>query len=494
MSQPSASPAGNSTNNRNLTLAIIALALLLPAVNCLFGDPVDDPDVWWHLSAGQWIVEHRAVPSTDTFSSHGVGKPWTAYSWIPEVMLYGLHRTLGLRGLLLFTVAFSIAILVAFHRLIRRLQPAGSLDAILVLTAALGLIPVMMPRPWLLSVLFFIIELDILLTASRRGDRRLLLWLIPLFVLWANSHIQFVMGLVVFGAAVAEALLVRVVPSRLVDGESGNVAFGSMLAMFVLCIGATLVNPYHVQLYWVAVQLVGQSQLWNIIHELLAMPFRSPCNWIVLAVTVGGAFAMGWKRKMHLFLVILFAMAVYFSFRSQRDVWFVLLVSLTVLAYCSPRETGRRIASSKAVEWAVPAVIGLAVVVGCLAVGETRLRRKIDETFPTRAIEFLASANYKGPMFNTFTWGGYLIYHLPQLPVSIDGRTMVHGEERVLRHYHTIRGDDGWQDDQELAQAQVVVLPRKDTLAALLKFDNRFCLVYEDSVAAVYSATGGHDS
>jgi hypothetical protein len=267
-----------------------------------------------------------------------------------------------------------------------------------------------------------------------------------------------------------------------------------MLAVFVLCLGATLVNPYHFHLYWVAAQLVGQSQLFDLIHELLAMPFRSPCNWIVLAATVGGAFAMGWKRKIHLFLAILFAMAVYFSFRSQRDVWFVLMVGLTVLAYCSPKQNGRRITSSKTIERAVPAIIGLAVVAGCLAVGETRLRRKVDETFPARAVQFIARSNYRGPMFNTFSWGGYLIFHLPQLPVSIDGRTMVHGEERILRHFHTIRGDDGWQDDQELAQAQVVVLPRKDTLAALLKFDDRFRLVYEDSVAAVYSANGDHDS
>jgi len=28
-----------------------------------------DPDIGWHLSAGQWIVEHGTVPATDPFLS-----------------------------------------------------------------------------------------------------------------------------------------------------------------------------------------------------------------------------------------------------------------------------------------------------------------------------------------------------------------------------------------------------------------------------------------
>ncbi len=39
-----------------------------------------DPDIWWHLRTGQWVLAHGTVPATDLFSSYGMGKTWIAYS------------------------------------------------------------------------------------------------------------------------------------------------------------------------------------------------------------------------------------------------------------------------------------------------------------------------------------------------------------------------------------------------------------------------------
>jgi len=487
-------------------VATFSLLLFLPALICFLRDAIDDPDVWWHLKAGEWIFQHRAWPTTDTFSSHGAGKPWTAYSWIAELLLYGLYQGLGLRGLVLYTAGLSVAIVAAFHGLVRRLSQNTVLAVALTLAAALGLIPFRTPRPWLFSILLFVVELDLLLTAGRTGNRRLLLWLIPLFLLWANVHIQFLLGLVVLGMAVAEPLLARLAPASIINDDSRRISFRWMVLVFVLCAAATLANPYHYHLYEVARQLVGQSKLWNEIQELGAMRFRSLANWTALAVTVGAAFVLGWRRQTRLLLALLFPMAVYLGFRSRRDVWLVLLVGLTVFAYVGPRPAshrrevngpfrtvGRRPAPAR-LNWAVAGVISLLLVCGALLLRESRLRDKVARGFPVQAAEFIAGTHAAGPMFNPFGWGGYLIYNLPQVPVSIDGRTMVHGQERILRHADTLRGKEGWQDDPELAQAGLVVLPRNRPLAALLKLDGRFRLAYEDSVAVVFTRNTNHST
>jgi hypothetical protein len=89
-------------------------------------------------------------------------------------------------------------------------------------------------------------------------------------------------------------------------------------------------------------------------------------------------------------------------------------------------------------------------------------------------------------MYNDFNWGGYLIWRLPRLGVSIDGRTNLHGEERIQQSMNSWSGIKGWQDDAELAAADLVFADVKLALASLLRKDERFELVYEDEQVALF--------
>ncbi len=100
----------------------------------------------------------------------------------------------------------------------------------------------------------------------------------------------------------------------------------------------------------------------------------------------------------------------------------------------------------------------------------------------------IAEREYAGPLFNDFNWGGYLIWALPGLPVSIDGRTNLHGDERIMRFGRTWAGLPGWQGDPELSRAGVVLAPAESALASLLIHDRRFECVYEDELAWVFVA------
>src|SRR5262245_44015459 len=61
-------------------------------------DPVLDPDIWWHLRVGQWVVENGTVPEVDPFARPH--RPWVAYSWLYEVLVYVLWSGLGLAGII----------------------------------------------------------------------------------------------------------------------------------------------------------------------------------------------------------------------------------------------------------------------------------------------------------------------------------------------------------------------------------------------------------
>jgi hypothetical protein len=43
-----------------------------------------DGDVSWHIAAGRWIIEHRAVPVTDPFSFTMPGTAWWRTNGAPR--------------------------------------------------------------------------------------------------------------------------------------------------------------------------------------------------------------------------------------------------------------------------------------------------------------------------------------------------------------------------------------------------------------------------
>src|SRR5262249_2219112 len=111
VSPPAESLRAPQTDSFAVRFVLILAIYALPLVVALrpVGIPVCDPDLWWHLRVGEWVVEHRAVPTTDPFSAYGQGKAWVAYSWLYEVLLYGLYSAIGLAGVVVYPTPPSLA-------------------------------------------------------------------------------------------------------------------------------------------------------------------------------------------------------------------------------------------------------------------------------------------------------------------------------------------------------------------------------------------------
>ncbi len=451
-----------------------------------------DPDIGWHLSAGQWMVEHGTVPTTDPFSLYGKGKPWVAYSWLFELMVYGLVQAFGMAGLVVYTTGLALGITSALLILIRKIEQNAGIAIGLTALGIFAIAPLLQtPRPWLLTILLFIIELDILLTARRTGNYRPLLLLPFLFALWANLHIQFIYGLFAFGVFLMEPLLEQAL-RRPFSLDNIKSAFNTRLWLIAIaCFAATLANPYHVHLYGTLVDIIRQTGPYTWGTELHAMSFRDPTNWIVLGVTLWAAHLLGQKVEARPFLVLMLMTGIFVSFRANRDIWFVVLTAIIIIASSRPApSTGNRFKIKKEQMLLAAAIIGIAVIllVRKQKLTEDGLTDAVAKVYPAAAVEIIKARGYSGPLYNDFLWGGYLIRHLPHLLVSMDGRANLHGDVRIERSIKTWNGEHDWADDPELAQSRLVIADINMPLASLLRFDKRFDLVYEDKVAALFIA------
>jgi hypothetical protein len=349
------------------------------------------------------------------------------------------------------------------------------------------------PRPLACSALLFILELYLLLQARRAGNRKIV-WALPaLFLFWANIHIEFVNGLFLLGVFCMEPALDIVwrVPRALrVPVDRFNRQLWFVLAS---CVGATLINPYGWGVFRTAFNYAHDTQVYNVIDELHAMGFRSINDWLVLAFAITGCFALGRIRPFRPLWTVLLAWAAWMGFRSLREVWLVVVFSVVIIGIrASQIQTtdDRNIRIGAQMRVAVSLAVLVCVVAGMASWSMTsgKLLARVAGVYPLGAVKYIHKNHLQGPLLNEFSWGGFLIYALPEIPVAMDGRTNVHGQDEILQALSLWNGQAGWQNRPELQKANLVVSNHSWPLAALLRTDHRFRVIYEDPACVLFQA------
>jgi hypothetical protein len=306
--------------------------------------------------------------------------------------------------------------------------------------------------------------------------------------LWANIHIQFVYGLALIGLFAVELSL----PASLRKALSAEPAprLRGMWLWILLAASsfATLLNPYGWNLYRVVAQYVTQTAPLTYVQEMQAMPFRNLMDWMVLLLICSAIFALGCARRKNLLLIAALAVSCYCGFRSRRDVWFpVTFAILSLGAAIRSRAPAARPQSRRTYWIALPlaTAVTLCVLFFDPRFSGSAMHDAVEKRFPAKASAYIESHALHGPLFNPYGWGGYLIWRLPDMPVSIDGRANLY-EATLAASSNTIGGAKDWRGDADLKKAGTILLDQGGPLATVLRSDPRYRLLYEDSVAAVF--------
>ena len=452
-----------------------------------------DPDIWWHLSVGDWIVQNRSFPHDGIFSHTAATRPWMAYSWGYEVLLSRAYAWFSFVGMGAFGTLLTIAVALAIFRMLYRISGCfWSAWALSIVVYAAFLFNIA-PRPLFFSVILFTITLSLLFAAPRSGRVPLLYWLPLVFLFWANIHIQFIYGLAVIGLFAGVNLLQQMAIRFHVYRDSLErpaLPTLSPFAVLACCVLASCVGPYSYHLYYEAFVISQSKVMYRIIRELQALSFENFNQYLELLLAVGAYFAIGWKRKIDPFKFALLIVATILAFRTWRDAWFICVVAAAIIADlpASNKEEAQLERRIQTAEWAVVTVASLGLLLAGMRSTDFTTRgldRAITGEFPVDAVNFLRRNPVGGPLYNSFDWGGFLIFYMPQYPVSIDGRTDLYGDAMDEQYYSTQEADPSYTNDPVLNEAGVVVLKKKFPIASQLQMDPRFRLIYRDDLAVV---------
>ena len=194
----------NSAHHLRRWLDGLLLASMIAAAAVLACQELSDPDTWWHLRSGQWILENRRLPTLDPFSFASADREWIDLHWGFQITLALAHRFGGVAGMIVLASALcGLTLLIAMTARMRDwpawVVAAAWVPALLVMSLRVP------PRPELFSLAFLAAYMAVLLRCDRRPA---LAWALPAIqVLWVNSHGLFILGPLILGAYVADGAL-----------------------------------------------------------------------------------------------------------------------------------------------------------------------------------------------------------------------------------------------------------------------------------------------
>ncbi len=495
-------------------LLVIVLFVLIFAMAVR---PPADNDTWWHLSSGQYILEN-GIPFHDPFSHTVFGKGWIDHGWLAQSGLYLLYANFGYAGL---GLALALAVTLTMGFVFLQSEVNLYLRAFVTILAAITSAVIWIARPQTISFVLAGAFCLILYGYKYRG--RNYLFLIPvLFVLWVNVHGGFIVGFLILGGYIAGEFLNNVLGG---GGErEGKHVLGyrqilTLIGVTALSLLACLINPNTYKMLTYPFFTVGIGALRDYIQEWAAPDFHllhfHPFIWMLLLTLA----ALGLSARRADFTdLILVSGFCYMSLWAGRNVALFALVAAPVLSrhgavvidrlreslYAPGTGQGalagmlnKKFAPSpllSVVNW----VLLVVIVLGCgvriyypLTV-QANLQAQ-EEFLPLGAVDFIEDHqdSLPGEMFNSYNWGGYLIWRLyPRYRVFIDGRTDIYDDAFVREYLQVVWARPGWQKVLDDYKVNFILVESDGLLATFLAENGDWRLAYQDEMAVIFVREG----
>lgn len=443
--------------------------------------PVKDTDFGWHYRCGKEFLESGKLCLTNEYSYFLPGfRSYLPY-FLYDISLAFTFDRWGFVGVsLLGSLVFTSAFLLLFA-IVKTPLWLGSLSLVLVALVEKTVFPLGY-RSQILGLLFFTATL-LVLDRLRNADLKKLLFLLPLFFLWANSHPSFFLG---------PMMLAVYALCQIVKTHAKAFPLSLVLAISVL---STFGNPFGWRIYG-EIFRHGQSPLGAMIAEwvppgpwhialilgtglvtaiLIYQKKASLLDYRVWLLIVFSAFAVLARRNLPFFYFTL----VYFffhipeisllPFRIKPLPVILILLGLSVFSLGRVANTIRFDTN-----WQMYCNSGLVPL-------------------PCFAIEKLKKLNAAN-LYTMYEWGGFLIWKVPKIKVFADGRMPAwqddHGKSPYQVFLEIIQTQPGWNQQLRAYNTSHLLITRGSFLDLALQKDTNhqygWIEEYKDDLAVIY--------
>ncbi len=482
------------------------LAVLVGIFVFVSTHPIRPQDFWWHITIGREVATTGQIPSVDIYSYTAAGQSYPSYkmSWLMDSVLYGLYH-LGGAPLVIFahslwiTAAYAIVFWICLQ-----VSRSWRIAALCVfLAAALGL------NDWNVrpqGITFLLASLVLLALHKYRKQQRIgWLVLIPASMLvWVNSHGTFVIGLALlgiwFGQEIWDALV------RAVKG-GGLGAFRRLLVptcVLILAALVCLVNPRGAGIIDYVRTLTSNSVVQNLVtewapptlHTYLGIAFF--CSLLVFTLVL----LFSPKRPDFYQVATLIAFGILSVRTSRGIVWFGLVMAPVIAeqlpalvrrwqkvpAKTTPQKASQFINLAFVVVLAAMAVVSLPWFKSALPLPSAKAGLVSSET-PLQATQVLLEKNPAGRLFNSMSFGSYLIWAAyPQYQVFVDTRIELFPEAVWMDYLRISNAMGDWETSLDRYGVNTLLLSpvEQASLINAVLASGKWVLLYQDDAAYLF--------
>ncbi len=447
---PPTQPEGPSSLRIPVWLQLWPLLLVLLSVPLALLRPVDDPDMWWHLRAGEHLLQTWDFVERDPFSNLTTYE-WVHHEWIGELASLAAYRVAGLAGLACMVAAVAATITAALYIALRKDNPV-LVSAVVAVAALVGATVSLTPRPQIFSFLLAAVVAPAWWRASRDGRARW--WLIPVAWLWACVH-GFWIVVPGLGAVVVVGLLLE---------RSDWPTVARQSAVVVLSVAAAALTPVGPRLL-LSGRDVGETI--SFVQEWLPVPAHTPAFVAVFAMLV--LTVVVWTRGPvpSWSGVLLLGVAAYLAVVHGRTIPLAAMVAAPLLA--SGLTSRLRPAHAPVRVREMVAVVAALSLGAALSAFAAPARASTSAGFPDGLSAQLDRLPAGTVVCNDYFLGGWLLFKHPDLVPAIDGRIELYTVRDVEGYLRMAAAEPGWDAVMRAKGCGTALVKAEGPLASALE-------------------------
>lgn len=402
-----------------------------------------EPDVWWQIRTGEFILENGYVPDTDVFSYTYAGDPWFNVKWGTEVIMALVVRWFGPESLLLLNWLVLLGIIWFIRASYIQLkiitnnqdlpQGMGMYTGLLFFLMAMAYR--INGRPEMMSHLLTAVYIFLFLRHFNKSDRLIFL-LIPLQLIWANLHEAYGVGMVLIVIFLASTWFRNIFFKKTAKVKRREAL--QITALGLLALLAVVIHPMGTSMLIQPFDIFGQlgenkftTELWSFKHaeywNLAA--YLSLFMVLVMLYRWSGKLA-GIRRwqSLPLYYLLILAAFFYLAASANRNLPFVLIAFAPLVCLDFELWFGRT-------KWISPVYLSLAALFYLFVasgkfyqrfypVEKYGLRVDIQST-PVGAAEFIMESGLSGNAYVDYFSSSYLLWALqPDFKSYLDLRDL----------------------------------------------------------------------